>query len=247
MEKVAFITGAGGYIGGDIAKRFAKNGMKVALCDINENAMEKVATEIASEGGIAYKYVADMRSSESVDTAINAAVSELGRLDVLIHAAGGSERSRAKLLVDLPDDVIEDVIGVNLMGAFWSNRAAARIMVAQGEGGKIINFASAVGINGLAKRTSYSASKGGVMSLVKSLAKELGPHQINVNAVAPGIVLRDDQNQGPALTTNVFGRKCVAKDITDLVEFLASDKAGYITGQTYVIDGARSLSMKGTD
>ncbi len=247
MEKVAFITGAGGYLGGDIAKRFAQNGMKVALCDINEKAMEPVLAEITAAGGCAKIYVADMRSSASVDSAITSAAADLGRLDVLVHAAGGSERSRARLLVDLPDEVIEDIIGVNLMGAFWSNRAAARIMVAQGEGGKIVNFASAVGINGLAKRTSYAASKGGVMSLVKSLAKELGPHNINVNAIAPGIVLRDNQNQAPALTTNVFGRKCVAEDVTNLVEFLASDKSSYITGQTYVIDGARSLSLKGTD
>ena len=247
MEKVALITGAGGYLGGDIARRFVKNGMKVALCDINEQAMEQVVADVRSAGGVAVAYPVDMRSSASVDRVVESAVAELGRLDVLVHAAGGSERSRARLLVDLPDEVIEDIIGVNLMGAFWSNRAAARVMIAQGEGGKIINFSSAVGINGLAKRTSYAASKGGVMSLVKSLAKELGPHQINVNAVAPGIVLRDTQNQAPALTTNVFGRKCVAEDITNLVEFLASDKASYITGQTYIIDGARSLSMKGTD
>ncbi len=247
MQKVAFVTGAGGYLGGDIARRFAKNGMKVALCDINEESMKKTLADITEAGGIAKIYVADMRASKQVDAAVNAAANDLGRLDVLVHAAGGSERGRAKLLVDIEDEVIEDMIGVNLMGAFWSNRAAARIMIAQGEGGKIINFASAVGINGLAKRCGYAASKGGVMSLVKSLAKELGPHNINVNAVAPGIVLRDDQNQAPALTTNVFGRKCVAENITDLVEFLASDKASYITGQTYVIDGGRSLSLKGTD
>ncbi len=246
MQKVAFITGAGGYLGGDIALRFAKNNIKVALCDINEDSMKKNLDAITKAKGTAKIYVADMRSSESVDRAVNAAA-DFGRLDILVHAAGGSERSRARLLVDLPDEVIEDIIGVNLMGAFWSNRAAARIMVAQGEGGKIINFASAVGINGLAKRTSYAASKGGVMSLVKALSKELGPHNINVNAVAPGIVLRDDQNQSPALTTNVFGRKCVAENVTDLVEFLASDKASYITGQTYVIDGGRTLSLKGTD
>ena len=247
MQKVAFVTGAGGYLGGDIARRFAQNGMKVALCDINEESMKQTLSDITAAGGEARIYVADMRSSREVDAAVNSAAADLGRLDVLVHAAGGSERGRAKLLVDIEDEVIEDMIGVNLMGAFWSNRAAARIMVAQGEGGKIVNFASAVGINGLAKRCGYAASKGGVMSLVKSLAKELGKHNINVNAVAPGIVLRDNQNQGPALTTNVFGRKCVAEDITNLVEFLVSEKASYITGQTYVIDGGRSLSLKGTD
>ena len=200
MEKVAFVTGAGGYLGGDIARRFAKNGMKVALCDINKEALDRAVAEITAEGGIARAYVANMCSSKEVDDAVNAAAADLGGMHVLVHAAGGSERSKAKLLVDLEDEVIEEMIGVNLMGAFWSNRAAARIMIAQGEGGKIINFASAVGLNGLKKRTGYAASKGGVMSLVKSLAKELGPHQINVNAVAPGIVLRDDQNQSNALT-----------------------------------------------
>ena len=247
MEMVAFITGAGGYLGGDIARRFGKNGMKVAVCDINVETAQKTVDDIVAAGGIAKAYAANMCDSKSVDAAINAAHADFGRLDIMVHAAGGSERGKAAEIINLPDEVVEEMIGVNLMGAIWASRAAARIMVAQGEGGKIINFASAVGIQGLKKRVAYAASKGGVMSMTRSLAKELGPHQINVNSVAPGIVLRDNQKQDSALTTNVFGRKCVAKDITDLVEFLTSDKASYITGQTYVIDGGRSLSMKGTD
>lgn len=247
MEKVAFITGAGGYLGGDIARRFAKNGMKVAVCDINLETAGKTVADITAAGGIAKAYAANMRESASVDAAVNAACADFGRLDILVHAAGGSERDRAADLIDLCDDVVEDIIGVNLMGAIWASRAAARIMVRQGEGGKIINFASAVGIQGLRKRVAYAASKGGVMSMTRSLAKELGPYQINVNSVAPGIVLRPEQSDAPALNTNLFGRKCVASDITDLVEFLTSEKASYITGQTYVIDGGRSLSLKGTD
>ena len=247
MEKVVFITGAGGYLGGDIARRFAAQGMKVAACDINEGSMEKLVADITAAGGTVKTYPLNIRNSAEVDAAVEDAVKTFGRLDIMIHAAGGSERNRAATLDKLPDEVIEDIIGVNLMGAFWASRAAARVMIAQGEGGKIINFASAVALCGLAQRTSYAASKGGVISLTRSLAKELGPHQINVNAVAPGIVLRPDQSDAPAKTTNVFGRKCLAEDITDLVEFLCSDKASYITGQTYVIDGGRSLSMKGTD
>ena len=124
-----------------------------------------------------------------------------------------------------------------------------RIMIKQGEGGKIINFASAVGINGLANCSDYAASKGGVMSLTKALAKELGPYKINVNAVAPGVVQRPGEDTDPKRThgTNVLGEKCTAQDIADLVEFLASDKSRFITGQTYIIDGGRTLSMKGTD
>ena len=144
---------------------------------------------------------------------------------------------------------VQEVLKVNLYGAFWASRAAARIMIKQGEGGKIINFSSAVGINGLVSCCDYAASKGGVISLTKSLAKELGPYKINVNSVAPGIVMRPEEKGGDdrALKTNLLGEKCTAADIANLVEFLVSDKADFITGQTYVIDGGRTLSMKGSD
>ena len=126
-------------------------------------------------------------------------------------------------------------------------------MIKQGEGGKIINFSSAVGLNGLATCCDYAASKGGVISLTKALAKELGPYKINVNSVAPGVVCRPDvdttteHGRHYAYETNLLGEKCTAEDIANLVEFLASDKARFITGQTYVCDGGRTLSMKGTD
>ncbi|MDY5626296.1 MAG: SDR family oxidoreductase, partial [Clostridia bacterium] len=171
-----------------------------------------------------------------------------------VHIAGGSARIAGKNakyvpLVEQEDYVIDRVLKVNLYGAFWASRAAARIMIKQGEGGKIINFSSAVALNGLAGCADYAASKGGVMSLIKSLAKELGPYKINVNSVAPGIVMRPEESGGSdrALNTNVLGEKCTADDIANLVEFLASDKARFITGQTYVCDGGRTLSMKGTD
>ena len=122
-------------------------------------------------------------------------------------------------------------------------------MKEQGRGGRIINFSSAVGLMGLAGCTEYATSKGGVMSLTKSLAKELGPYGITVNDVAPGIVMRPEEgdNTDRALKTNVLGKKCTATDIAELVAFLASDRAGFITGQTYVCDGGRTLSMKGSD
>jgi NAD(P)-dependent dehydrogenase (short-subunit alcohol dehydrogenase family) len=152
-------------------------------------------------------------------------------------------------LVEQEDYVIERVLKVNLLGAFWASRAAARIMIKQGEGGKILNFASAVALNGLATCSDYAAAKGGVMSLTKSLAKELGPYKINVNSVAPGVVMRPEEKGGSdrALKTNLLGEKCTAQDVANLVSFLVSDEAKFITGQTYVIDGGRTLSMKGTD
>ena len=254
MNKVAFITGAGGYLGSETARTLAKSGISVAVCDINEEAVNKTVESIVQNGGVARGYVADVTESASIDAAINRAADELGRLDIMIHVAGGSARIAGKdakycPLVEQEDYVIDRVLKVNLYGAFYASRAAARIMIKQGEGGKIIKFSSAVGINGLKNCTDYAAAKGGVMSLTKALAKELGQYKINVNSVAPGVVMRPEENGGDerALGTNLLGEKCTATDVADLVEFLVSDKAGFITGQTYVIDGGRTLSMKGTD
>lgn len=252
-NKVAFITGGGGYIGGEVAATLARQGVEIAVCDINETTTANTVKRIEDEGGIAKGYVFDVTDSKSVDETVEKIVSDFGRLDIMVHVAGGSARiaegGRYVLLVEQEDHVIDTVLKVNLYGAFWTSRAAARVMIKQGEGGKIINFASAVGLNGLANCSDYAASKGGVMSLTKSLAKELGPHKINVNSVAPGIVQRpgEDGDYHRTYETNLLGEKCLATDIADLVEFLVSDKARFITGQTYVIDGGRTLSMKGTD
>lgn len=254
MRKAAFITGAGGYIGSETAYTLAKAGIAVGVCDINEESVQKTVEKITQSGSEARGYIADVADSASIDAAINRAAEEFGRLDIMVHVAGGSARIAGKNarylpLVEQEDYVIDRVLKVNLYGAFYASRAAARIMIKRGEGGKIINFSSAVGLNGLSTCTDYAAAKGGVMSFTKALAKELGPYKINVNAVAPGVVMRPDEggDEARALGTNFLGEKCTASDIANLVEFLVSDKAGFITGQTYVIDGGRTLAMKGTD
>lgn len=252
MSKAAFITGAGGYIGSTTALTLAKQGIGVAVCDINEQAVATTVKKVEEAGGIAKGYVIDVTDSKSVNETVDKIVSDFGSLDIMVHVAGGSARiagGKYVPLVEQEDHVIDKVLKVNLYGAFWASKAAARVMIKQGHGGKIINFSSAVGINGLVGCCDYAASKGGVISLTKSLAKELGPYKINVNSVAPGIVMRPEENGGSdrALKTNLLGEKCTAQDIADLVEFLVSDKAKFITGQTYVIDGGRTLSMKGTD
>ena len=133
-------------------------------------------------------YVMDVTESKSVDETVEKIVKDFGRLDISIHIAGGSARIAGKNaryvpLVEQEDYVIDKVLKINLYGAFWVSRAAARVMIKQGEGGKIINFSSAVAMNGLKTCCDYAASKGGVISLTKALAKELGPHKINVNSV----------------------------------------------------------------
>ena len=254
MKKVAFITGAGGYIGSETARTLAKSGIAIAVCDINEQTVNQTVESIVQNGGEAKGYIADVTDSASIDSAINQAASDFGRLDIMVHIAGGSARiagkdAKYRPLVEQEDYVIDRVLKVNLYGAIYASRAAARIMIAQGEGGKIVNFSSAVGLNGLKCCCDYAAAKGGVMSFTKALAKELGEYKINVNSVAPGIVMRPEETGGDerALKTNLLGEKCCAEDVADLVAFLCSDRARFITGQTYVIDGGRSLSMKGSD
>ena len=189
-NKVAFITGAGGYIGGETAFTLAKQGIKIAVCDINESTIENTVKRIEEIGGTAKGYVFDVTDSKSVDETVNRIVKDFGRLDIMVHIAGGSARIAGKdaryvPLVEQEDYVIDKVLKINLYGAFWTSRAAAKVMIKQGWGGKIINFSSAVGLCGLETCCDYAASKGGVISLTKSLAKELGPHKINVNSVAP--------------------------------------------------------------
>lgn len=252
MNKTAFITGAGGYIGTQTAITLAKEGINIAVCDISEKSVQATADKVNAIGGDAKGYVSDVTDSKAIEAAVQKAAADFGGLDIMVHIAGGSARiagGKYVPLVEQNDSVIDRVLKVNLYGAFWASRAAAKIMIKQGRGGKIINFASAVGINGLAHCCDYAASKGGIMSLTKSLAKELGAYKINVNAVAPGVVMRpeEDNSSDRATKTNLLGEKCTAEDIANLVAFLASDKARFITGQTYVCDGGRTLSMKGTD
>lgn len=252
MEKTAFITGAGGYIGTQTAITLAREGINIAVCDISEKSVRATVDKVNAMGGNAKGYVSDVTDSTAIEYVIRKAAADFGGLDIMIHIAGGSARiagGKYVPLVEQDENVIDRVLKVNLYGAIWTNRAAAKIMIKQGRGGKIINFASAVGINGLSTCSDYAASKGGVMSLTKSLAKELGPYKINVNAVAPGVVMRPEEGNDNyrATKTNFLGEKCTAEDIANLVAFLASDKARFITGQTYVCDGGRTLSMKGSD
>lgn len=253
--KVAFVTGAGGYIGNAVAVTLAKEGAKVAVCDIREECMQKTVDEIRANGGIAEAIGADVTDSASVDRAIEETVAKFGRLDISVHVAGGSARVAGpdverKVLAEMEDYVIDAVLKINLYGAIYVSRAAARQMIKQGDGGRIINFASVVGVNGLRKSAEYAASKGGVIAMTKALAKEVGKYHITANTVAPGVVKRPDQasfNSPSSFNTNFLNERCTAQDVADLVEFIASPRAHFITGQNCIVDGGRSLAMRGSE
>ena len=249
-NKIAFITGAGGYIGGTTARMLAAEGAKVAVCDITDEACAKTVRDICEAGGTAIAAPADVKVSASVEAAVSKAVEAFGGLDFMIHVAGGSARERQKYLADQSDEVILNVLGVNLLGAFWASRAAARILRDQGRGGRIINISSIVALNGLRGSVDYAASKGGIIAMTRALAKEMGKYGVTVNSVAPGVVQRpgegaDDSDY--ALKTNFLCKKCEATDIAETILFLCSDAARFVTGQTWVVDGGRSLAMKGSD
>lgn len=249
-NKVAFVTGAGGYIGGTTARMLAAEGAKVAVCDITDEVCARTVRDIREAGGTAIAAPADVTDSVGVDAAVRNAVEAFGGLDIMIHVAGGSARQDMKPLADQSDEVILRVLGVNLLGALWTSRAAARILRDQGRGGRIVNISSIVALNGLKGSVDYAASKGGVIAMTRALAKEMGPFGVTVNSVAPGVVQRpgtgaDDSDY--ALKTNFLGRKCEATDIAEAILFLCSDAARFVTGQTWVVDGGRGLAMKGSD
>ena len=249
-NKIAFVTGAGGYIGGTTARMLAAEGAKVAVCDITDEACARTVRDIADAGGTAIAAPADVTASASVDAAVSKAVEAFGGLDIMVHVAGGSARERQKYLVDQSDEVILSVLGVNLLGALWASRAAARVMRDQGRGGRIVNISSIVALNGLRCSVDYAASKGGIIAMTRALAKEMGEYGVTVNSVAPGVVQRpgtgaDDSDY--ALKTNFLGKKCEATDIAETILFLCSDAARFVTGQTWVVDGGRGLGMKGSD
>ena len=152
MNKTAFITGAGGYIGTQTAITLAQEGINIAVCDISEKSVRSTVAKVNAMGGTAKGYVSDVTDPTAIEYAVQKAAADFGGLDIMIHIAGGSARiagGKYVPLVDQDENVIDKVLKVNLYGAFWASRAAAKIMIQQGRGGKIINFASAVGINGL--------------------------------------------------------------------------------------------------
>jgi len=242
--KVAVVTGARRGMGRAHALLLAKAGAKVVLADISQEDCQIVADKIKKDGGEAIAIKCDVSKKAEVDSMVNEAVKKWGRLDILVNNAGILQ---FKPFLDLTEQDWDKIINVNLKGYFLCGQAAAKEMVKR-KSGVIVNIASiAMGQVGVGFPTlaHYSASKGGIVALTETMAAELAPHNIRVNAVAPGgidtpmveAMKSDPKSMEATLARIPMKRMGRPEEVSNLVLFLASDESSYITGSTVVVDG----------
>jgi 3-oxoacyl-[acyl-carrier protein] reductase len=238
-DKVAIITGAGRGIGKATALKFAQEGAKLLISDVNEADLETVAGEIEEAGGKVVTMKVDVTSRQQVKEMVDKAVRVFGRLDILVNNAGITSDNQ---LYKMTEEQWDKVIAVNLKGVFNCAQAAAGVMMEQGSG-VILNASSVVGIYGNFGQTNYAATKWGVIGMTKTWAKELGRKGIRVNAVAPGFILTPMTEKMPEKVLDMMKDKAPIKrlgtpeDIANAYAFLASDEASFITGAVLSVDG----------
>ena len=238
-DKVAVVTGGGRGIGKEIALLFAKNGADLAICDVNADVLSAAQAEVEKTGRKAMTGAVDVTKSDQVESFVQKTLDKFGKIDILINNAG---ITRDGLLVRMSESDWDMVLDVNLKGAFLCTKAVSKIMMKQRDG-KIVNIASIIGIMGNAGQANYAASKGGLIALTKTVAKELASRNIRANAIAPGFIETDmtaklsEEVKSEMLKHIPLGRLGTAQDVANLALFLVSDSSAYITGQVVQIDG----------
>ncbi len=251
--KSALITGAGRGIGRAFAEAYVREGATVAIADVNIEAAAGAAGEI---GAGAYAVQMDVTRQDSIDAAIAAAVERAGKLDILINNAALFD---AHNIVEITRASYDRLFSVNVAGTLFTMQAAAKQMIAQGHGGKIINMASQAGRRGESLVAVYCATKAAVISLTQSAGLNLIRHKINVNAIAPGVVDGEHWQHVDSMFARLEGKKpgqkkaevaagvpagrfATPEDLTGMAVFLASKDADYIVAQTYNVDGGQWMS-----
>jgi 3-oxoacyl-[acyl-carrier protein] reductase len=240
-NKVAIVTGGGGGIGGAILQRFAREGARLAVADIDAPAAKAAAAELTDRGIDAIPIVADVTNKQAVIDMVKASLDRWGGIDILVNVAGGADR---RLVIDMTDVDWDHIIEMNLKSVFLCSRAVLPTMLRQ-KYGKIVNISSIYGFTGNATRSSYAAAKAGVAAFTKSLALEVVKDGITVNAVAPGRVETErvrshysEEAWAAAVAQIPLGRTGTPEEIASAVLFLATDENQYITGQTIHVNGA---------
>jgi glucose 1-dehydrogenase len=242
--KVAVITGAARGIGRACAERFLSDGCKVVISDVDGDNLARTAGELGRPDDLR-TIVCDVAKRADVDRLVATAVKEFGRIDIMVNNAGVA---RNQEFLDITETDFDEIIGINLKGAFFGVQAAAKQMVAQGGGGVIINMSSVNALLAIPSLATYAISKGGMKQLTSVAAVALAPHNIRVVAVGPGTILTDmvataifnsEAARQSVLSRTPIGRGGEAGEVASVVAFLASDDASYITGQTIYPDGGR--------
>ena len=240
--KIAIVTGAGQGIGRGIATKLAAERATVVVTDINEDTAKETAATI---GGVGIR--TDVTSRESVQAMVEQVMRQFGRIDVLVNNAGWD---RSGPFVDSDPADWDRIIAINLYGVLHTSKAVLPIMAAQGAG-SVVNLASDAGRVGSSGEAVYSAAKGGVIAFTKATAREMARHQVNANCVCPGptdtalfaSVGGDNPKLREALTKAIpFRRLAQPEDLANVVAFLASDEAAYVTGQTVSVSGGLTMS-----
>ena len=242
-ERVAMITGGAAGIGKATAVRFAEEGAKVIICDVNEELGQATAAEIGADF-----YKVNVADRQDVQNWVDAVTVKNGRIDILVNNAGVLRDGTlvkvkdGQLVKQMSEENFDLIISVNLKGVFNCTQAAAPVMINQGSG-VILNATSIVGLDGNFGQTNYVATKAGVIGMTKVWSRELGRYGIRVNAVAPGFTLTEMVQQMPQtildgmVSHTPLGRMGQPRDIANAYLFLASDEASFITGQTLRVDG----------
>lgn len=242
--KTAVVTGGSRGLGRAVCLELAAGGANVVLCYAgNESAAGETTAACEALGANAIAVRCNVANGGDVKALMDTAVQSFGRIDILVNNAG---ITRDGLLMMMKEDDFDAVIDTNLKGAFLCMKAVSRQMMKQ-RYGRIVNLSSVVGLRGNAGQVNYAASKAGVIGMTKSLAKELASRGVTVNAVAPGFMETDmtaampEAARAATLAAIPMGRMGAAEDVARAVAFLASEEAGYITGQVIAVDGGMSM------
>ena len=244
---VAIVTGGASGIGRETALRLSREGAKVAIVDINLDGANKVADEIRAAGGESLALKTDITNLDEAHRMAKAVLDKFGQVDILANIAGGAFPSKMGSFAQSDRQVWDLNINLNLFGTFNCTRAVVNHMMERKKG-RIVNIASVAGMVGQATTADYAAAKGGIIAFTKSMAKELAPYGINVNCVSPAITGTERvrsmpkdflQRQIDTIHLHRFGEP---EEIANVVVFLASDEASFVTGANYVADGGITLS-----
>lgn len=243
QDKVCIITGSGRGIGRATALKFAAEGARTVVCDLDDASVQAVVAEIEARDGEACGFVVDVTERDSIDAMVAAVKARYGRIDTLVNNAGIVADAR---MVNMNDDQFDRVIDVNLKGTYNCAKSVIDIMLAQ-QSGVILNASSIVGLHGNFGQTNYAASKFGVIGMAKTWAREFGRNGIRANAVCPGFVETDivkgipDKAMQAIVSRVAMGRLGKPEEVANTYAFLASDEASFINGVVIEVSGGGTI------